>query len=148
MINLIAVLLTAILSFIAALHAYWALGGVWPGRDKSSLGRIVVGNPRLLGVPPASLTAIVAALIAGAAAWPLLLSPVTARIASPEIARIMTGLLAIVFLLRGLAGYLPVLQRRHSAEPFASLNRVLYSPLCLALGAGFLILAFSGGAGQ
>ncbi len=35
--------------------------------------------------------------------------------------------------------------QRHSAEPFASYNRKYYSPLCLALGAGFLILALNGG---
>jgi hypothetical protein len=31
---------------IAALHAYWALGGLWPGHDADSLFRTVVGPHR------------------------------------------------------------------------------------------------------
>ena len=53
--------------------------------------------------------------------------------------------MAAVFLLRGVAGFSPWMAKRHSAEPFATYNRSDYSPLCLALGAGYLILALNGG---
>ncbi len=52
--------------------------------------------------------------------------------------------LAFVFLGRGVAGYAPPWRARHSAEPFAIWDRLVYSPLCLALGAGFVLLVWSG----
>ena len=36
------------------------------------------------------------------------------------------------------------LARQHCAEPFAQLNLLPYSPLCLLAGAGFLMIAFNG----
>jgi len=90
-------------------------------------------------------TALVAAIIAGVAAWPLLLAPLVGRHLAPELAMAGGLALAAVFLLRGVAGFTPWMARRHSAEPFATYNRRYYSPLCLALGAGFLSIAFNGG---
>jgi hypothetical protein len=141
----IALILTLIVAAIALLHAYWATGGLWPGRTAAELADIVVGNPRMRGPSSPRLTAIVAAMIAAAAAWPLLLSPLVSRYIAPELALLGSLGLAAVFLLRGMAGFTPWMARRHSAEPFATYNRKYYSPLCLALGAGFLILALNGG---
>jgi hypothetical protein len=50
------------------------------------------------------------------------------------------AVLAIVFLGRGLAGYTPGWRARHSGEPFATLDRKTYSPLCLWVGVGFVLL--------
>ena len=143
--NAIAIALTVIVAAIAAIHAYWAAGGLWPGITPADLSNIVVGNPRTRGMPAPRLTAFVAAVIAGAAAWPLLLSPLVSRYIAPELAALGTWALAAVFLLRGVAGFTPWMARRHSAEPFAGYNRKYYSPLCLVLGVGFLILATQGG---
>jgi len=41
---------------IALLHAYWALGGDWPGRDRESLARTVVGGPAGMPFPGATAT--------------------------------------------------------------------------------------------
>jgi hypothetical protein len=49
-------------------------------------------------------------------------------------------LLAAVFLGRGALGYTAGWQARHSLEPFVTNDRRVYSPLCLIVGAGFLIL--------
>ena len=49
-------------------------------------------------------------------------------------------LLALVFLARGVLGYTAGWRARFPTEPFATLDRKNYSPLCLVLGAGFLIL--------
>jgi hypothetical protein len=43
----------------------------------------------------------------------------------------------MVFLLRGSAGIVPVAFRYAEGTPFHRLNRVFYSPLCLAVAAGF-----------
>ena len=130
---------------IAALHAYWATGGLWPGASPADLSNIVVGRVEARTMPRPKLTALVAAMIAAAAAWPLLLAPLVSRYLAPELAALGSYALAAVFLLRGVAGFTPWMAKRHSAEPFANYNRKYYSPLCLALGAGFLILAFNGG---
>jgi len=46
--------------------------------------------------------------------------------------------LALVFLGRGVEGYLPAMAK--AEQPFPQLNRRYYSPLCLVLGLGFLVL--------
>lgn len=48
---------------------------------------------------------------------------------------------ALVFLLRGVAGYAPAIFRYAEGTPFHRLNRVLYSPICLTLFAGFVAAA-------
>ena len=140
----IALALTIVVAAIALLHAYWAVGGLWPGRTPEELANIVVGSPHMRGPSSPRLTAVVAAMIAGAAAWPLLLAPLVSQYPAPELAAAGSWALAAVFLLRGIAGFMPAMAP-HSAEPFASYNRKYYSPLCLALGAGFLIFAPNGG---
>jgi hypothetical protein len=142
----IAILLTIVVAAIAALHAYWAAGGLWPGTSRAELATIVVGNPRMKDMPSGRLSALVALLIAGAAAWPLLLEPAVRDHLAPILAAAGSWVLAAVFLLRGIAGFTATMAKRHSAEPFASYNRRFYSPLCLALGTCFLILALNGGA--
>jgi len=49
-------------------------------------------------------------------------------------------LAAIVFLVRGTLGYTDPWAARTPEEPFRSLDRKIYSPLCLAIGLGFLFL--------
>jgi hypothetical protein len=46
-----------------------------------------------------------------------------------------------VFLGRGLAAYIPAWRRVTPEQPFARLDQIAYGPLCLALGAGFLLLS-------
>ena len=140
----LAIVLTIILGAIAVLHGYWAAGGLWPGKNSAETAAMVVGRPDMRRMPSASLTAVVTLLLAGLAAWPLLLSPLVARHLGPQLALLGSLLVASVFLLRGVAGYTPAMTRRHSAQPFARYNRILYSPICLLVGAGFLVLALNG----
>jgi Protein of unknown function (DUF3995) len=141
----LAALLTVLMAAIALLHGYWAAGGLWPGRSRAELAAIVVGRPRMTDMPPFAMSATVTVFLAGIAAWPFLIGPFVARTIAPQLAVAGNLVLAAIFLLRGLAGYTPAMASRHSAEPFARYNRILYSPLCLILGAGFLILALNGG---
>ncbi|MEC9342428.1 MAG: DUF3995 domain-containing protein [Pseudomonadota bacterium] len=139
-IDLVAVLLFAVLSGLAALHFYWAMGGLWPGIDEKSLARRVVGSPAVRRMPSRPVTVVVAGLLALAALWPLMW---TALIPYPlPQALVWLGMigLAIVFLGRGIAGYTPVFRAHFPEEPFASLDRRYYSPLCLAIGALFVLL--------
>ena len=75
-IDLIAKAVSAILGTLAALHLYWAAGGLWPGRSTRKLIDTVIGNPRRNRMPPAWLTAFVGLALAAIAILPLIIAPV------------------------------------------------------------------------
>ena len=139
MILAVAIVLGVALSAISALHLYWAFGGVWPASDESSLIKTVIGDPKLRRMPPFGMTIVVVFALAGAALVALLLA--FRLLVSLDMLITLAGiLLALVFLGRGVAAYIPAWREKHPLEPFARLDRAVYSPLCLALGAGFLFL--------
>ncbi|HRI48612.1 MAG TPA: DUF3995 domain-containing protein, partial [Pseudomonadota bacterium] len=62
----VAVVPAVVFAGLGALHAYWALGGLWPGKDPESLGGIVLGGPAGTRVPgPAACLAVFAVLGVG-----------------------------------------------------------------------------------
>ncbi len=119
---------------LAGVHAYWALGGMWPGTDANSLHRTVVGGAPGRHSPGSTATWMVAAILLAAALTVLggaglLPLPVPRRWLRPAA---LLG--AAVLLLRGLQGFVDVRMRPETAGgPFARLNVWFYSPLCLAL---------------
>ena len=147
-IDLIAKAVSAVLGTLAALHLYWAAGGLWPGGSTSKLIDAVIGDPRLDRMPPAWLSALVGLALAAAAILPLSVAPVFPNGALslyfstvPLLgAMAATLFVALVFLARGIAGYLPFWRRLHPAQPFATLDVFLYSPLCLLLGLALIYL--------
>jgi hypothetical protein len=146
LVTFVAVLLTVAPAAVAAIHAYWAAGGLWPGKTERELVDTVIGIPRCTRMPSPWASASVAVMLAGVAAWPLALAPVAARVVGPALSTAATLVVAAVFLGRGAVGYVPRWGQRHSAQPFATYDRLFYSPLCLALGAGFIALAVGGAA--
>jgi hypothetical protein len=44
-------ILTMVLIALAALHAWWGVGGRWPGHDERSLVELVVGRTRSMRMP-------------------------------------------------------------------------------------------------
>ncbi|NLH83772.1 MAG: DUF3995 domain-containing protein [Phyllobacteriaceae bacterium] len=140
MVVVTALSIFVVLTIVALLHAYWAFGGRWPGHDELSLARTVVGSKGITAMPARGPTLVVAVQIflagvvasarAGLVPTPL---PATAQ-------TVALAALATVFLVRGIAGFTPMFRALQSEEPFATLDRRLYSPLCLALGIGFAIL--------
>ena len=127
--------LSVVLLVISGLHAYWGLGGLWPEKSAAELARAVVGDGRSRMPPPWSCFTV-AALLVLVAVWPwLLLShPVGQSVLAVGV------VIAAVFLMRGLAGYSPRWRQRFSAEPFATRDKRLYSPLCMVLATGFMVL--------
>jgi Protein of unknown function (DUF3995) len=148
--NLIAVAMSAILAAVAALHLYWAAGGLWPGRTPRELIDTVIGNPRRNEMPPAWLSALVGIALAATAMLPLIIAPLfwSVFLAFSSSILVLWGAMsagffaALVFFGRGIAGYLPFWRRLHPAQPFATLDALLYSPLCLLLGAAFIFIDF------
>lgn len=119
---------------LAGLHAYWACGGLWPGTDRDSLNRLVVGGPQGMRGPGPIATWVVVAVLVGAASTVLggagvVESPIPrAWLRSAALAG------AVVLLLRGLGGFFDTALRPATrGSPFARLNVRLYSPLCLIL---------------
>ena len=52
-------------------------------------------------------------------------------------------MIGLAFLARGILGFMPWWRRLAPEQPFARLDRRFYSPLCLLIAAGFLVLALS-----
>jgi len=141
---LLALVLAVLLLLIAALHAYWGLGGLWPGRDAADLAARVTGFAASEAAPPPGASFVVAALLAYCALVALILgglvpSPMPFFLLGPS-ALIIT----LVFVSRGIAGYTSAWRRLAPRQPFARLDRLFYSPLCLLIGAGFFTLGIRG----
>ncbi|MCX7305622.1 MAG: DUF3995 domain-containing protein [Hyphomicrobiales bacterium] len=142
---MLASLVALALLAIALLHAYWGGGGVWPGSDPADLARRVAGFRDSAGSTQSPVACfLVAAALGFCAVVALVLggmipSPFPFFILGPA-----ALLITIVFLGRGIAGYTPAWRRLTPIEPFARLDRLYYSPLCLLIGAAFFTLGIRG----
>jgi hypothetical protein len=143
-VTVLALALAVVLVAIATLHVYWGIGGIWPGTDARSCARAVVGFRGIEAMPSLGASFAVAAMIIASALVALALGGV---FAAPFDRLPLAGaamFVALVFLGRGIAGFTPAWRRLACEMPFASLDMRYYSPLCLALGAGFAVLALEG----
>lgn len=140
----LALLLSTVVWIIAVLHASWGLGNHWPAASPERLAKSAVGTPGITRMPPPSQCFAVAAILAGVASWSLFAAGLLAE-AWPHWLTLVAGAgIAAAFIGRGVAGYTSVWRRRFSEEPFATFDRHYYSPLCLALGAGYLVILIAG----
>ena len=133
------IVLSLVLAALAAAHAWWAVGGIWPAASEPDLARAVIGDGRSR-MPPPWQCAAVAVVLAAVAAWPWVV------VAWPHSQLILIGSIVVgaVFFIRGTAGYSARWRARFTAEPFRTRDFYLYSPLCLALGVGFIALLTRG----
>lgn len=137
---IVAIGLSLVLWVLAALHVYWGDGGIWPKEDELALARTVVGAPGIKKMPSRTASFAVALALFFAGLWPLQMIGVAPAMLPIGLTVLMGYGLAAVFLLRGVAAYLPAFRRRFPEEPFATLDRRLYGPLCLLIGAGFVFM--------
>jgi hypothetical protein len=129
---------------LALLHAYWGFGGVWPGTDSRSCALAVVGFKGVDRMPP-PLSAFAVALALIIVAWiALSLGNLAPEPWSPAPLPLLGLLAAAVFLGRGLAGYTAAWRRLAPELPFARNDVRYFSPLCLIIGSGLLILSLRG----
>lgn len=136
--TLLAGLIFVVLTATALLHIAWGFGMTWPTSDEQALVNAVLGMEGASKIPPLGLTLAVAGgmIAAGVIAlWgaSAVLLPLPDWICTAGLA-----VLAAIFLLRGVITYLPV--PMPAVQPFYRLNRLYYSPLILAIGAGYLAL--------
>jgi len=124
---------------VSIAHFLWAVGSKWPIRDPELLARTVMGTPKYKRVPRfpsliVSLLALAAAAIGSALADP----------ASGGLLLTLAGIvLTLVFGIRGVLGYTAGWRARFPLEPFATLDKRIYSPLCLLVAACFAILVIT-----
>ena len=109
-----------------------------------SLARRVVGAPGIQAMPSASSCYAVAFLLFLAGAWPLAMIGFLPAPLPTELMVLAGYGLAIVFLGRGIATYLMAFRQLFPEEPFATLDRQLYGPLCLFIGLGFTYMLLVG----
>jgi uncharacterized protein DUF3995 len=122
---------------VAFAHLLWALGTSWPLSSEQLLAQTVVGARGITRMPNRLVTLVVAILLFAVALSAMALADPQ----SGGTTRTLVGaVFALVFLGRGVLGYTAWWRERFPTEPFATLDRKNYSPLCLWIGAGFLIL--------
>ncbi|WP_417492682.1 DUF3995 domain-containing protein [Maricaulis sp.] len=128
------------LSLIAALHAYWGAGGLWPAATEADLVRTVIGISRSPTMPASATTFVVALLIFAAAGFAFVRGVL--GFDSLIFTRIPLAVIALVMLARGIYAYMPGPFSR-ATEPFATLNAAYFSPLVLILGLACAWLALA-----
>ena len=126
----LALVLSVVLVVIAALHLLWGIGYWFPIKDEAALARAVVGAAgveRMPGAVPCALVVVALLFAIMCLWWP------------PSLLRsLAVGAIGPVFLVRGAVAYTAFWRRLTPMEPFATLDRRYYGPLCLAIGLGFV----------
>jgi len=139
MITSAASILFLCLLVVAIAYFLWAIGSKYPIRDPHLVARTIDGRPGVerlsrLSAFGVAVFALIAAVIGTA------LGDLDSGGMALTIAGAVVGLL---FAVRGILGYTPAWRASHPVEPFASLDRRYYSPLCLVVAACFAILVIT-----
>ena len=137
---MIATIMATVLLGIALMHLAWGVGITWPYADGRSLARAVVGARNIKSMPSFTACLLAASAIAITGLWPLMLAgPINVSVPR-GITPLGSTMIGLVFLARGVAPYTSVWRRLTPEQPFATLDRLAYGPLCLALAAGYLVV--------
>ena len=127
--NLLGVTFAVIVSTIALLHFYWALGN-----HKGTLSAVPTRDGQPLFKPSSLATASVGVALLLAAALSLEYIDVFALSLPPWLTSLGMWTLGAVFLLRAVGDFRYVgFFKRHTNTRFARLDTLFYSPLCLLL---------------
>lgn len=138
--TLVAIAMFLVLQAVALVHVGWALGMRWPAKSRAALSATVIGVPEGTPMPPAWLTLGVAvgiSLLGCVALWGG--GVVSISVISGYRSWGLIGV-AMIFGVRGIFTYLPFGALQASVEPFRSLDRRYFAPLCLALALGYLVI--------
>lgn len=134
---LISSLMFIALFAVALAHTLWTFGRTWPIRDEKLLAQTVVGTADIERMPPRLASFAVAIVTFATGLFALAL-------ADHDSGGIGLSLLAIpvaaIFLARGVVGYTAWWKARTPQPNFRLNDARVYSPLCLLLGVGFIVL--------
>jgi hypothetical protein len=137
----LAFALSFVLLLVTATHVYWGIGGIWPGTDSASCARAVCGFRGMDAMPPPSTCLAIAACLVLVTLWPMALMGVFATPFPKQGLAATALMIGLIFLGRGIAGYLPAWRRLTPEQPFARNDVRYFSPLCLLIGLCFMTLA-------
>lgn len=127
-----------VFALLGALHVFWAAGGRW-----GMAAAVPETEGRAAFVPSRTATLAVAFALLGAALLVLARAAVLAHPLPGWLVRSATPVLGAVFVLRAVGDFRLVgFFKSVRGTRFAVLDTFLFSPLCLALGAGVLWLSF------
>lgn len=141
---LLGTLLAIVLGGLGLLHLIWAAGMSFPFPNEQSLARSVVGRRGITRLPSRASVALLGILLILGASAAMIMGYYATSIVPLKFLLVPVGLcLSAIFLMRSVVGVLPAFERAAPEQPYLSLNRRLYSPLCALIGAGFLALTFS-----
>jgi hypothetical protein len=136
--------LALVLVAAGLLYLLWAGGVTFPFASEQALARALIGRRGITRVPSRAAFVYLAVLLIAAALAAFLLGGYSEAVPQSKPFLAPVGLLlALVFLGRGVAGVLPAFERAAPEQPYLSLNRRIYSPLCFAVGLGFLFLTLA-----
>ena len=136
----LALSVAMVLITTAALHAYWAFGGLWPAKNEQDLARTVVGANGITKMPGRNLTLVVSLLMFLAGIWPLAIVELITLPLPDWLVTLGMIVITLVMLARGFGGYLPVFRNANAEQPFAQLDMQFYSPIIIALGLSCLLI--------
>jgi hypothetical protein len=139
--QILSILLGAAFLAVAALHAYWAIGGR-AGIDKA----IPTVDGRPLFIPGPAATFAVAGVLVAFSATAVVLGFFAHLLGDyrllPQVAGFAIG---VVLILRAVGEFRYVgFFKRNRDSAFARYDTWLFSPFCLITGAAFLVLSVSG----
>ncbi|MCW7505325.1 DUF3995 domain-containing protein [Leptospira paudalimensis] len=140
--NLIIPISTSFLLIILAfIHMYWAFGGLWPGKNQQDLVNKVFGRGTHFPSPFSCFVVAIGLVLFSS--LPVIWLVRNDLEFSPEITNLIRyGMIfvAIVFLLRGILGYLPWVTK-HWEPIFVRYTKRIYNPLSLLIGFSFLMMS-------
>lgn len=128
---ILALSLSFVVILIATLHILWGVGFWFPIEDEADLTRAVVGRSgaeEMPGAVPCALVGVALYMAVVCLWWP----PGAFRF-------LMLALVGTAFVVRGALSFTPFWRKLTPEQPFATLDRKYYGPLCLVLGLGFWI---------
>lgn len=141
---LLGTVLAIALGSLGFLHLLWAVGVSFPFSNQQSLARSVVGRRGITRLPSHTSVALLGVLLLCGAAAAIIMGHFHDVFPTLKYLLVPVGLfLSAIFFLRGVVGVLPAFERATPEQPYLTLNRRLYSPLCVLIGLGFLTLTFT-----
>lgn len=133
----IAAMMFIALFSVSLAHLLWSFGRTWPIRNEKLLAQTVVGFKDIERMPPRLASFVVAAATFTAGMFALALADHDSGGLLLELAGFG---FAAVFLARGIVGFTSWWAGVTPEPNFRLNDRRVYSPLCLAIGLGFIAL--------
>jgi uncharacterized protein DUF3995 len=138
MVLLVGMAVAAVFAALAGLHLYWAAGGGWGSS---------VAVPEVAAQPafrPGPLACIGVALLLASAAALVVATAGHRPIVTGWLPPLGTAVVALVMLLRAIGDFRLVgFCKKVRGTRFAQLDSALFSPLCLALALGCLVVVLA-----